>query len=459
MAGYAAWFPSQVLPRDVRGDTNGRRGDGGERAVRRRITTIILIWAGWTAIMLILPVLTRARFGLARPDNAVSWTAADTRRDPHAREQGLMAVLGPHAAWDSTYYLSIAQKGFDDPRMRVVAPRANPDNPEFGLKTEHPDWTSLSHAFFPLYPWMMRAVTWPLAAAGMGQPEAGLLAGVVVSMLGTLGAMLAIADMAGSRPEDASLSANPQGDAVRAAFYLLAWPGSVFLAQVYTEGLFLGLSFAALALMRRRRWAWAAVLSALAVWTRSSGALLLLPFALGWLNDGGVEGLRSRSARGLAVRNGLLACAPLFSYLAWRAVLGREFFLVESHYFGRDLLAVGRSLASYGEAWRDLMGARGPQASAYQAFEFAAVAAGAGGCLLMIRREPALALYGLAAMGFAMTSGAALGMPRYVLTVPALFLALARLGRSPAFDRLWTLAGTLGLAIFSIAFSAGFWAG
>ena len=43
--------------------------------------------------------------------------------------------------------------------------------------------------------------------------------------------------------------------------------------------------------------------------------------------------------------------------------------------------------------------------------------------------------------------------------VPALFLVPARLGRGPAFDRLWTLAGAVGLALFTLAFSAGFWAG
>jgi hypothetical protein len=58
--------------------------------------------------------------------------------------------------------------------------------------------------------------------------------------------MIAIADLA-----EGGLA---EGEGRRAAFYLLIWPGSVFLAQVYSEGLFLGLSFGALALMRRRSW-------------------------------------------------------------------------------------------------------------------------------------------------------------------------------------------------------------
>jgi hypothetical protein len=70
-----------------------------------------------------------------------------------------------------------------------------------------------------------------------------------------------------------------------------------------------------------------------------------------------------------------------------------------------------------------------------------------------------LALYGLAVLALALTSGAVLGFPRYVLAVPALFLIPARWGRSAVFDRVWSLANILLLAVFALAFSQGFWAG
>jgi hypothetical protein len=38
-------------------------------------------------------------------------------------------------------------------------------------------------------------------------------------------------------------------------------------------------------------------------------------------------------------------------------------------------------------------------------------------------------------------------------------LAPARLGRSPAFDRLWLIGNTLALAVVALAFSWDFWAG
>lgn len=418
---------------------------------------LVLIWLGWSALMLAFPVWSLARLPPARPDNALTWTGVATAVDPHVGRSGLDRVLAPHMAWDSEYYISIARRGYDDPDMRAVKPGSNPDMPDQDLKRRQPSWSSLNHAFFPLYPWTLRALGVPLAVLGLPSLTTAVLSGVLVSLLGTLVAMWALYDLArgGAGRGDAGRA---ETEGLRASVYLLIWPASVFLAQVYTEGLFLGLSFGALAFMRRRNWALAGVLGAAAVWTRSTGVLLVVPFGLTWLADGGLrELLRGQRARAFGA--GLLAAAPVLAYLAWRAVLGRDFLVVETYYFGRDAFAFARSWRSLLDAWEILDGRDGVQASAYQMAEFGGVAAGLGFSLVLLRRDPILALYGLAVMFVCMTSGAALGAQRYVLSVPALFLIPARWGRSAAFDRLWTLAGTLGLAVFTLAFSAGFWAG
>ena len=100
-----------------------------------------------------------------------------------------------------------------------------------------------------------------------------------------------------------------------------------------------------------------------------------------------------------------------------------------------------------------------PQAQAYYLVEVWGVAVGVVATLVLMRRDPALALYGLAILAIALTSGAAQGMHRYVLSLPALFLVPAWFGRQPVFDRLWSLVNTLGLAVFCLAFSYDFWAG
>jgi hypothetical protein len=421
-------------------------------ADRAPLRWLIVLWLGWAALILGYQAVAPGRFVLQPPDRSTPWTAAETGADSHRAQPYLLdPFLNAQVAWDSEYYVSIALHGYDDPQMRALAPGSDLGATTIGLKGDHPGWTSVNYAFFPGYPLAMRAVAWPLAPLGLDPVARAALAGVIVSLLGTLGALAALADLAAGEPGAG------EGEGLRAGAYLLVWPASFFLAQVYTEGLFLGLSFGALALARRKRWVWAGLLAALAAWTRSTGALLLLPLGWMWLAQGGLGRLRSGpSARTIA---GLAAVvAPAAAYLVWRAVFGVRFEFVETHYFGRGLLWLQLTWNSWRDAL-DLVRSGEPQARAYYLVEVWGVVAGVAASLWLVRRDPPLALYGLAILAIALTSGAAQGMHRYVLSLPALFLAPARLGRQPVFDRLWTLGNTLALAVLALAFSWGYWAG
>jgi hypothetical protein len=415
----------------------------------RPVRSLVLIWLGWAILMMALPAFVQARFDLKRPDSLFTWTPDETAADPHAGATGLDRLLSRHVYWDSRYYLSIAARGYDDPQMDAVSSTANPDDPGAAPKREQPGWITLNYAFFPAYPMAIRALSEPLAILGLTPVGTNILAGLLISFGGTLGAMLALRELV--RDDTAG------GDGLRAAFYLLVWPASAFLAQVYTEGLFLGLSFGALALLRRKRWLWAAVLGAFATWTRATGVLLLIPFVWAWFAEGRLRTLLRRPTLGEA---GRLFCAgaPALAYLVWRATLGGRFTLVEQHYFAREAFAVARSWNSWVSAAQALVDG-GAQVRAYNLVEFFALAAGIAASALLWRRDRPLALYGLAVIAVALTSGDYLGMTRYVLSVPALFLVPARWGRNPAFDRLWTLGGGLLMTVFAIAFSFGFWAG
>ena len=50
-------------------------------------------------------------------------------------------------------------------------------------------------------------------------------------------------------------------------------------------------------------------------------------------------------------------------------------------------------------------------------------------------------------------------MYRYVLAAPVLFLFLSKLGRNEAFDRAWTVASVLLLAVNAFLFAKDMWAG
>jgi hypothetical protein len=58
---------------------------------------------------------------------------------------------------------------------------------------------------------------------------------------------------------------------------------------------------------------------------------------------------------------------------------------------------------------------------------------------------------------FLLTSGVPQGVVRYVLAAPAMFWMLARWGKSPVFDRIWTLVSVLLLGMEAMLFSFNFW--
>jgi hypothetical protein len=400
---------------------------------------VALIWLGWAILLIGFQVFVLARFELHRPDNVRDWTASWTNEDSAARHPYLQnPIIKGHAAWDSEFYISIALNGYDDPAMRAASPASTADAEVSGAKHDHPKWVSLNHAFLPGYPAAMALIARPLAAAGFNPVGAATLAGVIVSLAGSLAAMLAIADLARGDPQEK----------LRAGYYLAIWPAAAFLAQVYSEGLFLGLSFGALAMMRRDRWIWAAGLAAAAVFTRATGFLLVIPFGWAWWFGG-------RRTVGRAA----LAASPVAAYLVWRLFFGADFDFVETRYFGRWPLALGASWDAWSDFFDNLINADSSQTRAYDWVELAGTVASLVSSALLWRRDKALALYGLAIFAVIVTSGAALGMHRYALAMPSVFLGPAWLGRHPVFDRLWTLACVLGLAALALAFSFGFWAG
>jgi hypothetical protein len=406
---------------------------------------VFLVWLGWAVLMVGFQDWVQTRFQPQRPDTVMDWTASWTTGATGARHPYLQSpVMKGHAAWDSEFYISIALHGYEDPAMRAASPASTPDAEIAGPSKGHPGWVSLNHAFFPGYPFAMGLIARPLGALGVDPIGAATMAGVIVSVVSALFAMFAIADLAVGQAD-----AEP-GDGVRAAFFLAVWPAAVFMAQVYSEALFLALSFGALALMRRDRWGWAAALAVAAVFTRATGVLLVVPFGVTWMFGG------ERRSVGRAV----LVAAPVGAYLLWRLFLGADFDFVETRYFGRWPFAIGASI----EAWRDfastLVSSDDPQLRAYNLVELAGIIASLVASALLWPRDKVLTLYGLATFVVVATSGAAIGMHRYALAMPALFLAPAHLAaRHMVFDRVWTLACCLGLAVLTLLFSFGFWAG
>ncbi|HEX5943468.1 MAG TPA: mannosyltransferase family protein, partial [Anaerolineales bacterium] len=226
---------------------------------------IVLIWLAWAIIVISFQAWVSARIAPQWPDRSLSWTAESTEEGYQEGQKYLVEpFLNNQVAWDSEYYLAIAVGGYDDPATDLVGP---PNNQ-----------VTLSYSFLPFYPLLIRLFAIPLSVLGLNPIATATLSGVVVSAIGALGGMLALYDLTRD-------SLGKEG-ALRSAFYLIIFPTGFFLAQVYTEGVFVGLAFGCLAMLYRKNWLMAAILASCTVLTRAVGVAIFIPMFVNWLRTG-----------------------------------------------------------------------------------------------------------------------------------------------------------------------------
>lgn len=445
---------------------------------KRIFRNLILLWLAWVLVVIGFQILATARLQPQAPDRALAWT--ETATSPESKyQQGHPYLLEPfmnnQVAWDSEYYLAIAIGGYDNPcsptinldQGGVSVPCTDPNPPPVKENPKKP--ISLSYAFFPFYSLMIRLLALPLGLV-LNPIAAATLAGVIVSALGTLAAMLALYDL--------SYEALGEEGGLRAVFYLLIFPTAFFLTQVYTEGLFVGLAFACLVMLKRKRLVLAALLAIAATLTRAVGIALVIPMAITWIRTNewyslDLEWLQLFYNRPpwRPIWHGLLTFAPLITFMIWKfSYLGNAFNFVENNFFGRAALDIGYSVNTWGQSFVEmlagLLNVKGPPAmhlfvnpqhSAYYFTEFLGLVIALIAILRCRKSHPEVAWFSLAVFLISWGSGPAMGIHRYVLGAPAVFIGLARWGKNPVFDRSWTLVSLLLMGLLAMLYAFNFW--
>lgn len=423
------------------------------------------IWLGWALVMLAYHNFLPARFTIQPPDRALEWTATETM--PGSQDGKIYLnepFMNRHVSWDSEYYLAIAIGGYEDPNIGRIPG-------EFGSATGSGYWPfvipqeslgipgiSKSYAFFPFYPIMIRLLSLPLSLLGMNAIATASLAGVMISMLGTLAGMFALYELA--------LPELGEDGALRSVFYLLIFPSSFFFAEIYTEGLFIGLAFSSLMFLQRKQFGWAVLLAVLATFTRAVGVALSIPLFIAWVRtsewmelDMEWKQLYYRGIPWKIIFNALVAVAPILAFVLWRvSYYGMAFSRVEEEFFGRGLLSLGFSFITWSEGFKAMFGSN-PNAAAYYMVEWLGIIVGISACIAGFKRHPELAIFGTLVVFLSLTSGPAQGIYRYVLGAPPVFLFLSRLGKNPIFDRTWTILSTLLMGIMCAMYMFDMWAG
>ena len=300
-------------------------------------------------------------------------------------------LLSPLARWDSVWYLSIADSGYDGPARE---------------------------AFFPLYPLLVRALATPAGAA----PEALLLAAYAISLAALLGALYLLWRLASlelGRP-----LAGPT------LLLLAVFPGSLFFGAPYSESLFLLVSVGAFYAARTGHWAWAGALAACASATRSAGILLLLPLAILWWQS---ERRSARDAPWLALAP--LGIAAYAVYLEATIGDGLAFLQVQEAWFRHFAGPLGGVWEATAAAFE---GARGlvegdeqlPRWAAMNVMLFAFMVFALAACVGVLRRLPfAYGVYLVAALmlplSFPVEPQPLMSLPRFMAVLFPIFMWLA----------------------------------
>lgn len=404
---------------------------------------IVLIWLAWAIIVISFQAWVSARIVPQWPDRSLSWTTESTEEGYQEGQKYLIEpFMNNQVAWDSEYYLAIAVGGYDDPATDLVGPPSNQ--------------VTLSYSFLPFYPLLMRLFAIPLGLLGLNPIATATLAGVVVSAMGALGGMLALYDLTRD-------SLGEEG-ALRSAFYLIVFPTGFFLVQVYTEGAFVGLAFGCLAMLYRKNWLMAAILASCTVLTRAVGVVIFIPMFVNWLRTGDWMNFdlewRQLFNQGIPRRSlgrALLVFAPLITFLVWKfSYYGIAFDFVELQYFGSTFMNLGRAFFVWVEAWQSIFLGIPPRAANYILI-FLLFVLGLIACFRTIRDYPEVAWFSFAVILISIGSGPPSGIHRYILTTPAIFIFLARLGGNPVFDRAWTVFSILWMGALAALFALDMW--
>jgi hypothetical protein len=335
----------------------------------------------------------------------------------------------PLARWDSGWYVNLAEAGyFWEPPSRV------------GQET--------NHAFFPLYPGLMRLV---VRTTGIETS----LAGNLVSAAALLAALLLFARWTERHYGEARV--------LPAALVLLLFPTSFFFAAVYTEALLLALSLAAVEAFERRRRALGVLAGVLAGLTRVSG-LVLAPYlallAFRASRDAGAPPARAFGEAALAAASPL-AGFGLFCLYFWRRFSDPFLFVKAQHNWSGQTKSIldGPSLIWKGVV-EDLQGGRILGDAHARTLEglyllvFLVLAAA-----LFRQRRRAEALYVVLTVAIVFTSGTFESAGRYVLPAFPAFAALAGLARRPGLFRSLLVLSGLAEAAYVWAFVHWYWAG
>lgn len=344
------------------------------------------------------------------------------------------ALLAPWQHWDGMWYLKIATHGYA--------------------------YEDFSLAFFPAYPLLVRLV-------GDALNTIYLLSAVLVSGASYATGLVFVYKLA--RLEGGEPFAR------RSVLYLALFPTAFFFLAVYTESLFLAFTVSAFYFARKGSWAAAGTLGMMAALTRSTGLLLVVPFAIEYLSQRQfrLNRIRFNVLAVLLVPLGTAAYA-VYNRLVFDDALG--FVSAQDHWerslaLPWDTLHTAIKLSLTGSnhelyapfssslIWQllNLGNMLNGHAVNLGFFLFAAVVVALGSRYLRVPYTIYAALALLVPLCNPSQIMPLLSAPRFVLVLFPIAFVLARFGERPAFHLPVLASFVFALVVLTVRFAAGYW--
>jgi hypothetical protein len=380
----------------------------------RPLARIVLLFVVWWVALQTFALLGFFRFRLAEPDQAYLWTSQTTTMVP----EPWRGFVDLHSRFDSGFYTWIAGEGY----------------------------TRDNAAFPPFYPFAIKVVvTLWCAPFGLEPPSCDYpLAAFLVSNLSALGATLVLYRLARLDSDETRSE--------RGAYYFLLFPSAYFLTTIYSEPLYILMAALSLYFARIRKWPLAGVTGALALLTRVSALALFVALSV----EFAAESWRSRNWRDLRWLWLLLIPLAFFAFEYMLTLQGLSFFETQRALWAREPLNLeqwARQL-DWDHLWQQ------PAAQVNFALDigltlFVLVCS----ALMALRWRASYAVYCALCVLLPLSTIQTLSLDRYALAAFCVPLFIGRFGHHAWLDRAYTLGATLLLALYTLLFVQGYWAG
>lgn len=358
---------------------------------------IIFIWIVWLVAINLFALFSLNRFNLDA-DTAYNWI---DKNEFSQQKNWNLADL--HSRWDSVWHLDIAEHGY-----------------------EYKGEDALSNiVFFPVYPFLIRILSYVFLGSFV-------IAGWVVSSVFLLFALIVFNKLISEF--------FPSVNSLWSIFCLLVFPTAFFFNAIYTESLFLFLSILFFYYLFRKQFLYAGIFGLIASLTRITGVLLFLPFIWELFE---LSGYKIKQLFNKNLFYSFLVTLGTFAFFLYHKITYGSFLLffkIEADW-GRDFSMNSDHFSMFSNP-----------AKVNFAMDVIFIAFALVSCYFVFKKlRKSFAIYMLATVLIAVSTGTLMSIGRYVLVLFPMFM-LGGLIKDEVKRFAWILPSTLLLAMYIILF-------